>query len=85
MSQSILLGFILHYITLTPYYIVKDIIQMTSNHKTKNVEEKYNRVKNVNVTINTIRIYTTLYNTYYLLYFKRHNSDDSTICGRRKQ
>ena len=76
MSQSIILGFILHYITLTDYYILKDIIQMTSNYSTIDVEEKKIRVKNVNVTINNLRIYSTLYNTYRLLYFKGHNSDD---------
>ena len=45
MSQLILLGFILHYITLTVYYIVKDIIQMTSNYSTIDVEEENNRVR----------------------------------------
>ena len=74
MSQSIFLGFILQYITLTSYYIVKDIIQITSNYSTIDVEEENNRV--INVTINTLRIYTTLYNTHCLLYFKGHNSDD---------
>ena len=32
--------------------------------------------ENVNDTINILRIYTTLYNTYILLYFNGHNSDD---------
>ena len=45
MSQLILLGFILHYITLTAYYILKDIIQMTSNYSTIDVEEESNRVR----------------------------------------
>ena len=45
MSQSILLGFILQYITLTHYYIVKDIIKMKSNYSTMRVEEKNNRVR----------------------------------------
>ena len=45
MSQSIFLGVILHYITLTFYYILKDIIQMTSNHSTIDVEEENNRVR----------------------------------------
>ena len=40
MSQSILLGFILLYIKLTAYYILKDIIQMTSNYSTIDVEEE---------------------------------------------
>ena len=40
MSQLVLLGFILHYITLTDYYILKDIIQMTSNYSTIDVEEE---------------------------------------------
>ena len=76
MSQSLLLGFILHSITLTTYYIVKDIIHMTINYSTIDVEEKTIELENVNVTINILRIYTTLYNTYLLLYFQRHNSDD---------
>ena len=45
MSQSIFLGFILHYITLTSYYILKDVIQMTSNYSTIDVEEENNRVR----------------------------------------
>ena len=45
MSQSTLLGFILRYITLTNYYILKDIIQMTSNYSTIDVEEENNRVR----------------------------------------
>ena len=45
MSQSIFLGFILHYITLTSYYILKDIIQMTNNYSTIDVEEENNRVR----------------------------------------
>ena len=39
---------------------------MTSNYRTIDVEEENNRVKNVNVTINILRIYTTLYNIYQL-------------------
>ena len=31
MSQLILLGFILHYITLTNYYILKDVLSITFN------------------------------------------------------
>ena len=42
MSQSIFLGVILHYITLTAYYILKDIIQMISNYSTIDVEEENN-------------------------------------------
>ena len=45
MSQSIFLGVIPHYITLTAYYISKDIIQMTSNYSTIDVEEENNRVR----------------------------------------
>ena len=44
-SQSIFLGFILHYITLTSYYILKDVIQMTSNYSPIDVEEESNRVR----------------------------------------
>ena len=42
MSQSILIGFILRYITLTSYYILKEVIQMTSNYSTIDVEEENN-------------------------------------------
>ena len=45
MSQSIFLGFILRYKTLTNYYILKDIIQMTSNYSTIDVKEENNRVR----------------------------------------
>ena len=45
MSQLILLGFILHYITLTSYYILNDVIQMTSNYSTIDVEEENNTGK----------------------------------------
>ena len=45
MSQSIFLGVILHSITLTSYYILKDIIQMTSNYSTIDVKEENNRVR----------------------------------------
>ena len=45
MSQSLFLGVTLHYITLTSYYILKDIIQMTSNYSTIDVEEENNRVR----------------------------------------
>ena len=45
MSQLVLLGFILHYITLTAYYILNDIIQVTSNYSTIDVEEESNRIR----------------------------------------
>ena len=45
MSQSIFLGVILHYITLANYYILKDIIQMTSNYSTIDVEEENDRIR----------------------------------------
>ena len=46
MSQSILLEYIrLYHITLTHYYILKGIIQMTKNYTTKDVEEENNRVR----------------------------------------
>ena len=45
MSQLILLGFILHYITLKSYHIFKDVIQITSNYSTIDVEEENNRVR----------------------------------------
>ena len=44
-SQSILLWFILHYITLTSYYILKGLIETTSNYSTIDVEEENNRVR----------------------------------------
>ena len=49
---------------------------MTSNYSTIDVEEKTIELGNVNVTINTLRIYIILYNTHPLLYCKGHNSDD---------
>ena len=45
MTQLILLGVIQRYKTLTSYYILKDIIQMTSNYNTIDVEEENNRVR----------------------------------------
>ena len=45
MSQSIYFGVILHYITLTSYYFLIDVIQMTSNYSTIDVEEENNRVR----------------------------------------
>ena len=45
MSQSIFLAFILHYTTLTNYYILKDIIKMTSNYSTIDMEKENNRVR----------------------------------------
>ena len=45
MSQSLFLGVILHYITITSYYILIDIIQMTSNYSTINVEEENNKIR----------------------------------------
>ena len=45
MSQSRLLGFILQYKTLTSYYILKDVIRMTSNYSTIDVEEENDRVR----------------------------------------
>ena len=41
------LEFILQYITLTSYYIVKGHIQMTSNHININVEQKNNRINKI--------------------------------------
>ena len=43
--HNYILGFIQHYITLTLYYILKDIIQMTSYYSTLDVEEENNRVR----------------------------------------
>ena len=46
------------------------------------METENNKVKNVNVTFNKLRIYTTLYLTYRLLYCKGHiqmTSNCSTI------
>ena len=45
MSQSLFLGVILHYIRLTSYYILKDVIQMTNNYSIIDVEEENNRVR----------------------------------------
>ena len=65
--NSIHLEIILHYITLTTYYIVKDI-RMTNNHSNVNVETKNNRVNKM-TTLNSIHLeiilhYITLTNYY---------------------
>ena len=49
---------------------------MMRYHSTIDVEEENNRVRKCQCHNYTFRIYTTLYNTYSLLYFKGHNSDD---------
>ena len=66
---SIHLELILQYIILL---YCKGHIQMTSIHSTIDVEKANNRVKNVNVTFNMLRIYTRLYYTYRLLYCEGH-------------
>ena len=77
--NSIYLEITLHYITLTDYYIVKGHIQITSNHINVNVKQKkYNRVNKIE--FNTLRNYTTLYHTYYILYCKGHIQKTS-ICN----
>ena len=45
MSQSLFLRVILHYITLTLYYILVDVIQIASNYSTIDVEEENNRLR----------------------------------------
>ena len=40
---------------------------MTRIYSTIDVKKENNRVKNVNVTFNTLRIYIILYHTYKLL------------------
>ena len=45
---------------------------MSRSNSTINVEKENNRVKNVNVTFNTLRSYITLYHTYWLLNCKGH-------------
>ena len=42
---------------------------MINNYNTIDVKQKY-KVRNINDTFNTLRIYTTLYHTYKLLYCK---------------
>ena len=68
-SNSIHLQIILHYITFTDYYIVKDTFRLTSIHSNVNVEiNKNNRVNKMTIfKINTLTNYTTLYHTYQLL------------------
>ena len=69
MLHSILLGFILHYITLTNYFILKDIIQMTSNYSTIDVEEKKKSKKmsmSQSILLGFILRYITL-TFYYIL------------------
>ena len=49
-SNSIHLQIILHYITFTDYYIVKDIFRLTSIHSNVNVEiNKNNRVNKMTI------------------------------------
>ena len=43
---------------------------MTKNYNIIDVKKENDKVKNVNVTFNTLKIYTTLYHTYKLLYCK---------------
>ena len=45
MSHSIHLRFILHYITLAFYYVVKGHIQMTSKYSTIDVKKEINKVR----------------------------------------
>ena len=70
-SQSLFLGVILHYITLTSYYILKDIIQMTSsNYNTIDVEEESNRVKKMSMSQSIFLGFTLHYRiltNYYIL------------------
>ena len=68
--HSIQLEFTLQYITLTCYYIVKDTFRWwiikTPMWKEKVIEcEQKDKI-----AINTIRIYITIYHTYWLLYCK---------------
>ena len=50
---------------------------MTRYHSTIDVEEENNRVRKSQCHNQYIfRIFSTLYNTYLLLYFKGHNSDN---------
>ena len=63
------------YITLYHTYWLlkcKGHIQITSNYSTIDVEKENNRVKNVNIKFNTLRIYILLYLTYWLLNCKEH-------------
>ena len=72
-SHLIHLGHILHYITLTFYYIVKDTFRWQVITVIADVEKENNGVKMLmSHLINTLRIYTTLYHTYPLLYCKGH-------------
>ena len=53
---SILIEFILHFITLTNYYNAKKYIQITSIHSTINVETKKNNRVNKMTTLPLIHI-----------------------------
>ena len=68
-SHTIYFAFIIHYITLTNYYIV---IEITSNYSTIEVETGEIEYQNVNFTFSILRISTTLYHTYQLLYSTGH-------------
>ena len=43
---------------------------MKNNHNTIHVKKENNRVENVNIAFNILRIYATLYHTYKILYGK---------------
>ena len=79
------LKFTLQYITLTIYYIIKDTFRwwwqvMTAPKmwKQKTIES----AQNGKIALDTLKVYNTLYITYFLLYCKWHIqiiSNDNTI------
>ena len=60
MSQLIYLGVILHYITLTSYYILIDVIQMTRYHSTIDEEEEIRKCQCQSIFLGFILHYITL-------------------------
>ena len=60
MSQSIFLGYILHYITLTVYEYCKGDIQMTRYHSTIDVEEEIRKCQCQSIFLGFILHYITL-------------------------
>ena len=62
----------LHYIILTSYYMIKAHSDNIHSHHHKRTD-KTNTVNKVrNIDLHTITNCTTLYHTYFLLYYKGH-------------
>ena len=65
-------NYTLHYIRLTPYYIIKNIFRIRSHHSTINIVTKNGEELCDNFELNKLRKHIILYGTYKLSYCKRH-------------